>query len=70
MICYHDRAWCATSYPDNGHPRCVNTECSRCITDEDAARAQALDLPFSLAPFRMSDCGYRSIETMPVKDDK
>lgn len=68
MICYRDRSFCASSVSARGNEMCINEECSRCITDDDRARAEKHNLPFSVSPFQHDGCGY--IAASPSNGDE
>lgn len=54
--------FCTWSATYQAGKRCVNEQCPRCITEDDRAGADRAKLPFSLASYRASKCGYRTQE--------
>lgn len=62
MLCYLDRAFCASSFGD-----CGNTQCYRYATTEHRKRAAELGLDFSVMKFRADDCGF--VEKKDTTDD-
>jgi hypothetical protein len=70
MICYLDRAFCAWSLRGGGAQQCVNSECSRALTDEHRAASEKWwggpGAPISTMDFKRDDCGY----TPPLQQEQ